>query len=155
MRVLDFLDRRAIIELTRVVTKEKAIQRLVQRLRMIGSIAAEDEDELVRLVFERERLGSTGVGSRVAIPHARFSGAEKFIAALGRARVGIDFNSVDDLDVDLVFLLISPLGATSDHLKALARVAKLFRAEELRLALAKAPNVNAMYDLIAEADAKR
>ncbi len=88
-----------------------------------------------RLIFDallqRERLGSTGAGNGIAIPHAKLSGIKSLKVIFARLERAIDFDSHDDLPVDIVFLLLAPEGAGADHLKALARIARLAREPEM------------------------
>ena len=100
-------------------------------------------------VLERERLGSTGVGSGVAIPHARIESLEAVVGVFARLDQAIDFDAIDDEPADLVFLLLAPEGAGADHLKALARVSRLFRRADMRKKLRAAPSADAVHALLA------
>lgn len=106
--------------------------------------------DVVSAVMERERLGSTGVGSGVAIPHARLDGIEEVRAVFARLEPPIDYESVDDRPVDLVALLLAPCDAGGTHLKALAYVSRLLRREDMRDRLRNAPNVEALHLLLTE-----
>ena len=97
---------------------------------------------------EREKLGSTGFGRGVAIPHARIEGINRPIAALLRLDSPVDFNAADGMPVDLVFGLLSPVGSGAAHLHALAALSRLTRDEEMREALADAPDADALFALI-------
>jgi PTS system nitrogen regulatory IIA component len=101
-------------------------------------------------VLERERLGSTGVGGGVAIPHARLPGLPKICGIFARLENGIDFESLDDQPVDLVFMLLAPVDAGADHLKALARVSRVLRRLDLRDRVRAAPNAEAIRALMVE-----
>ncbi|MGD2133854.1 MAG: PTS IIA-like nitrogen regulatory protein PtsN [Maricaulaceae bacterium] len=101
-------------------------------------------------VLERERLGSTGVGGGVAIPHARLVGLDQISGVLARLENPIDFESIDDQPIDLVFMLLAPNDAGADHLKALAKVSRLLRRPEMRDRLRAAPDADAMRALISE-----
>lgn len=101
-------------------------------------------------VLERERLGSTGVGGGVAIPHARLAGLTKITGIFARLDSPIDFESLDDQPVDLVFLLLAPEDAGADHLKALARVSRVLRRVEVRDRVRAAPDAEAIRALMVE-----
>jgi PTS system nitrogen regulatory IIA component len=89
-------------------------------------------------VMERERLGSTGVGEGVAIPHARLPGLEKPVGGFMRLQHGVEFESIDERPCDLIFMLLAPDGSGADHLRALAQVSRVFRQGPVRDALRKA-----------------
>lgn len=89
-----------------------------------------EETEIFQLILEREKLGSTGVGRGVAIPHARVDGLEKIIGAFARLDEPIEFDAVDDQPVDLIFMLLAPEKSGSNHLKALSTVSRTFRSRD-------------------------
>lgn len=108
---------------------------------MAGSLAAAldlDARDVFEAVMERERLGTTGVGHGVAIPHARIPGLQRTAGAFARLSNGVDFEAVDDAPCDLVFLLLAPESAGADHLRALAKVSRVLRREDIRTALRSA-----------------
>ncbi|MCC5981924.1 MAG: PTS IIA-like nitrogen regulatory protein PtsN [Oceanicaulis sp.] len=102
-------------------------------------------------VMERERLGSTGVGDGVAIPHARTSQVDRMCGVFARLKTPVDFDAVDGRHADLVFLLLAPEDSGAEHLKALARVARLFRREDIRTALRAAPDSAAVNAILSGA----
>lgn len=97
-----------------------------------------EERQIFDAVMDRERLGSTGVGEGVAIPHARLEGISGPIGAFARLEKPVDFDSVDDRPCDLVFMLLAPIAAGADHLRALAAVSRAFREASIRAALREA-----------------
>ena len=99
---------------------------------------------------ERERLGSTGIGGGVAIPHARLDGLKTVKAVFARLETPMEYESIDEQPVDLVVLLLAPTHANNEHLKALAQVSRLMRKEEVREQLRKAPNAESLYLLLTE-----
>ncbi|TGY88918.1 PTS IIA-like nitrogen regulatory protein PtsN [Marinicauda algicola] len=103
---------------------------------------------LLEAVMEREKLGSTGVGDGVAIPHARIDQVDRVCGVFARLKHAVDFDAVDGKPVDLVFMLIAPEGSGAEHLKALARVARVFRREDIRRALRAAPDADAAYAIL-------
>ena len=110
-----------------------------------------DAGEVLEQLEERERLGSTGFGRGVAIPHARMPGLQRPVAALLKLRQPIDFAAADGLPVDLVIGLISPENSGATHLHALAAISRLMRDERVHEALSDAPNKEALYGLLTNA----
>jgi PTS system nitrogen regulatory IIA component len=124
-----------IIPLQDVPSRKQAIHVLCEALSEttgIGPRVIEDA------VMERERLGSTGVGEGVAIPHARLPGLEKPVGGFMRLLHGVEFESIDERPCDLIFMLLAPDGSGADHLRALAQVSRVFRQGPVRDALRKA-----------------
>lgn len=109
-----------------------------------------DERRLFDRLLERERLGSTGIGGGIAIPHGRMAGLEKPVGLFARLGHPVDFDSIDERPVDTVFLLLAPEGAGADHLKALARVSRLLRDRSLVEKLRATENADALYALLVE-----
>jgi len=109
-----------------------------------------DERRLFDRLLERERLGSTGIGGGIAIPHARLSTATQPRGLFARLGHPVDFDAIDDRPVDLVFLLVAPEGAGADHLKALARVSRLLRDRGLVEKLRATESAEALYALLTE-----
>jgi nitrogen PTS system EIIA component len=104
---------------------------------------------ILEAVLQRERLGSTGVGQGVAIPHARLTGIHEVTGFFMRLRAPVDFESIDGQPTDLIFLLLAPENAGAEHLKALARVSRMLRREDVRQRLRAAPNADAVYAVLA------
>ena len=100
-------------------------------------------------VIEREKLGSTGVGDGVAIPHARTNLVDRVCGVFARLKHPVDFDAVDGQPADLIFLLLAPEDAGAEHLKALARVSRLLRREDVRQRLRAAPDADAVYAILA------
>jgi PTS system nitrogen regulatory IIA component len=109
-----------------------------------------DERRLFDRLLERERLGSTGIGGGIAIPHGRMAGIDKPVGLFARLGHPVDFDSIDERPVDTVFLLLAPEGAGADHLKALARVSRLLRDRSLVDKLRATENADALYALLVE-----
>lgn len=107
-----------------------------------------DPAAVLARVAERERLGSTGFGRRIAIPHARLPGLARPVAAFMRLDSPVDFDAADGMPVDLVFGLLSPEGAGATHLHALAAISRMMRDERMRDALLAAPGTEAIYALL-------
>jgi nitrogen PTS system EIIA component len=107
-----------------------------------------DQALVLERIVERERLGSTGFGRNVAIPHARIAGLTRPVAAVIRLDNSIEFEAADGMPVDLVFGLLSPDGAGATHLHALAAISRMMRDERMRAALIAAPGAEAIYSLL-------
>lgn len=134
-----------IIPFHEATSRKQAIHVLCEALSEatgIGARAIEDA------VMERERLGSTGVGEGVAIPHARLAGLSAPVGGFLRLAHGVDFEAIDDRPCDLIFMLLAPDGAGADHLRALAQVSRFFRQVAVRDGLRKARNENEIKALI-------
>lgn len=109
---------------------------------------------LTRVLIEREGLASTAIGEGVAIPHGKLPNIDHIIACLGRVRRGVDFESMDGQPTYLFFVLVAPESSTGAHLKALARISRVFKDAEFRRRLLAAEGIDDMYAVIAEEDAK-
>ena len=136
----------------RATSKKQVISVLAERIVASRGCALPGVDarDLVSTAMERERLGTTGVGSGVALPHARIKGAEGVYAAFARLADPIDFEAVDDRPVDLVALLVAPEDAGGLHLRALAKVARRLRKEDVRARLRSAPTLEALHIVLTE-----
>lgn len=113
-----------------------------------------DLNELAAVLAERERLGSTAIGDGIAIPHGKVRGVKQILGAFGRHPRGVDFESLDGRPTHLFFLLVAPEDSTSLHLKALARVSRLFKDASFRDQLMKAADAAQIYKLILEEDSR-
>ena len=113
-----------------------------------------DRERLVQALEDRERLNSTALGEGVAIPHGKLPGIKRVFAAFARSRQGVDFQSLDGEPTHLFFLLVAPEDSAGAHLKALARISRLFKQPALRKAILEADGAAAIYRLISEEDAK-
>ena len=110
--------------------------------------------ELVQILLEREKLGSTGIGSGVAIPHGKIPNLDHIVAAFGRSKSGIDFDSQDGEPAHLFFVLVAPENTAGLHLKALAKLSRLLKDPHFRDKLMAAPDAKAIYQYISEEDEK-
>ena len=113
-----------------------------------------DADALTAVLAERERLGSTAIGDGIAIPHGKLPGVMRILGVFGRHPRGVDFESLDGKPTQLFFLLVAPEDSTSLHLKALARVSRLFKDNSFREQLLKAPDAAGIHRLIIEEDSR-
>jgi len=113
--------------------RTQIIEKMVRQLHRAG--AAFDEEEALEKVLKREELGGTGIGSGVALPHARIDSAEEILVVLGTTKKGIDFEAMDGQPARLIFLVLAPEKAAETYLKVMARISRLMRKEEVRDAL--------------------
>jgi PTS system nitrogen regulatory IIA component len=113
-----------------------------------------DASRLLQALADREKLGSTGVGDGVAIPHAKLAGLPALFGVFGRSREGVDFLAVDGKPARLFFALFAPESSAGAHLKALARISRIFRAPAFREAILAAPDADAIYKLVAAEDGR-
>ena len=124
MDLSDLLGKDAVIACLKAKSKKQAIQELSSRAAELTGLS---EREIFDTLLQRERLGSTGVGHGIAIPHGKLTRLDRLVGLFAKLEKPVDFDSLDDEPVDLVFLLLAPEGAGADHLKALARIARQLR----------------------------
>jgi len=147
MEIFDLLTPEGVISNLRVTGKKQALQELARRAAQLTSLP---ERRIFDVLLERERLGSTGIGQGIAIPHGKLAELERLWGVFARLERPIDFTSVDDKPVDLVFLLLAPEAAGADHLKALARVSRLLRDRTVCEKLRGTDNPDALYALLTD-----
>ncbi len=146
MRIFDFLRSDAIIPSLDADTKEQVLTELVDVLGQ--SHPTLDKQGLIDTLLARENLGSTGIGGGIAIPHGKFDGLDKLTASFGKSEKGVDFNSMDNKPAHLFFLIVAPKGSAGEHLKALARISRLFKEPLIRSSLQKAKSAEEIYRII-------
>jgi len=150
MRILEFLSYDAIIASLKARTKDEVLMELVEPVAEANPRI--DRSGLIKTLFDRENIGSTGIGGGVAIPHGKFNGLEKIVASFGRSTGGIDFGSMDNRPAHLFFLVVAPKHSASDHLKALARISRLLKDPILKTNLQRAETQDEIYRLLEEYD---
>jgi len=156
MKIVDFLSPEAIIPALAGTTKGDVLAEMSNFLaeKPVGSGGAIDPKVLYRALEERERLASTAIGDGIAIPHGKLDSVDHLLGALGRSVSGLAFDSIDGKPTHIVFMLVAPLNSAGVHLKALARLSRLFRDANFRQRLLDAPDSATMFQTIAEEDAK-
>jgi PTS system nitrogen regulatory IIA component len=152
MNITDILDEGSIIAELTSRDKKGVLEELVSVLVVNGRLA--DTEKPVQVLLERERLGSTGIGDGIAIPHGKLNEIKGIICSFGRARVGVDFQSIDEKPTHLFFLLLAPEDSASEHLQALARLSRLLKDDHMRKRLMEANSKEEIYRIIAEEDAQ-
>ena len=147
MEIADLITPRSVIAQLRATTKKQALQELAKRASAMTGI---NERTIYDVLIERERLGSTGIGMGIGIPHGRLPRLDKLYGIFARLDRAVPFEAIDDQPVDLIFLLLAPEAAGADHLKALARVSRLLRDRGICEKLRGTDNVDALYSLLAD-----
>lgn len=147
MNIADLITPNSIVPNLRASSKKQALQELSKRAAEITGL---HERVIFDILVERERLGSTGMGNGVAIPHGRLSALPQLYALFARLEDPIDFDSVDEQPVDLIFLLLAPESAGADHLKALALISRLLRDKTICAKLRATPKAEALYAILTE-----
>lgn len=152
MNIQDALKESCVLAELKGGTKEEALGELAHALKDAGAV--EDEAETLRVILEREKLGSTGIGDGIAIPHGKMKGLKGILCAFGRSKEGIPFDAVDKKPVRIVFLLLAPEDSAGQHLKMLSRISRILRDQAFRNKLTGEGNASALYRDIVEEDKK-
>jgi len=152
MKVIDFLQPERIVANLSAKTKPAVLSEMSAHLAELEP--GVDAESLRKVLEERELLASTAIGDGIAIPHGKLDSVGRLVGALGRSVEGIEFESIDGKPTHLVFMLVAPASSTGIHLKALARLSRLFRDPDFRQRLLVAPTREGMYQVISEEDAK-
>jgi PTS system nitrogen regulatory IIA component len=150
MPLSDLVAPNAIIPALRVNGKKQALQEIAAKA---ADLSGQNERTIFEILLQREKLGSTGVGNGIAIPHGKLPKLNKLFGLFARLERPIDFEALDGQPVDLVFLLLAPEGAGADHLRALARVARLLRDPEVARKLRDSRDAEALYAVLAMSNA--
>ena len=151
MKILDFLEPSCVTVELKGQKKPEIIHELCQLLAAAGRV--KDAGAVVNVILEREKLGSTGIGQGIAIPHGKSDAASSLAAAVGISRKGVDFESLDGEPVHVIFILVAPKDTAADHLKALARISRLLKDKFIRTALQAAKTPQDVIKTIQEDDA--
>ncbi len=146
MTLTDLVAPKAIIPTLKANNKKQAIQEISARA---AELTGESEHGILEILLQREKLGSTAVGNGVAIPHGKLPKLGRLFGLFARLEKPIDFEALDGQPVDLIFLLLAPENAGADHLKALARVARLLRDADIARKLRESRDAEALYAVLA------
>jgi PTS system nitrogen regulatory IIA component len=145
MHLADLISPEAVIPSLRAKTKKQLLQELAARAARVTGL---QERYVFDTLLQRERLGSTGLGEGIAIPHGKFAGLKRIVGIFARLAEPVDFEAVDGEPVDIVFLLLAPEGAGADHLKALARISRLLREGHAVDKLRASKDTSALYAVL-------
>lgn len=152
MKIVDLIKRDMVVPALIATEKRGILEELAAY--MSGHHPRIDRASLSKVLIEREQLASTAIGEGVAIPHGKLSSVGEIVACLGRAPAGVEFDSMDGQPTYLFFVLVAPESSTGAHLKALARISRVFKDPEFRKRLLAAPDAEAMYQVVSDEDAK-
>jgi PTS system nitrogen regulatory IIA component len=147
MELADILTEGSVVVCTNTKDKRELLEILSRKSAELTGV---DAGAVFDALMAREELGSTGLGNGIAVPHGKFAGLNRVVAVFAKLVDPIDFDSVDDQPVDLVMMLLAPMGAGADHLKALARVARLLRTEAVVDGLRKTTDAERIYAILIE-----
>ena len=145
MPLTDLVAPHAVVPALKVNSKKQAIQELALRA---AELTGRGEREILEILQQREKLGSTGIGNGIAIPHGKLAKLERLFGLFARLDRPIEFEALDGQPVDLIFLLLAPESAGADHLKALARVARLMRTPDTAKMLRDSRDAEAIYAVL-------
>ena len=145
MDLSELLNENAILPALKVSSKKQAIQCISEKAAEITGL---NEREIFETLLQRERLGSTGVGSGIAIPHGKLPSLDKIYGMMARLERPISFDAMDDQPVDIIFLLLAPEGAGADHLKALAKIARVLRDGDMVNKIRATSDPEALYSVL-------
>ena len=148
MKISDHISEKTICLALENTTKDDVIRELAELLKESEYVT--DFDVFLKDVFEREKLGATGIGNGIAIPHARTDAVHNIIIAFGRSSQGIDFNGIDDKSAKLVFLIGTPKKDVNKYLQVLAHLTRLLKKESFRQQLLEAQNADEILNAIKE-----
>lgn len=150
MKIVDILNKDCIIPELRSRTKKEVLEELTGAL--VNCKANLNKEALVEVLLERERLGSTGIGDGIAIPHGKIQDLDELILSFGRSSQGIEFDSMDGRPTHLFFLLIAPENSAGIHLRALAKISRLLKSAHFRQRLLAAGTIEEIFQVIQEED---
>jgi PTS system nitrogen regulatory IIA component len=147
MEIRDLITLESVIPDLKATSKKQALQELAKRA---ARIVGREERGVFDVLIEREKLGTTGIGNGIAIPHGKFPDIDRIHGMFARLDKPIDFDSIDEQPVDLIFLLLTPETAGANHLKALARISRLLRDQTMCKKLRGSDTAEALYALLTE-----
>ncbi len=155
MKLGDFVVTDAIIPNLTSTDRNGVIEEMIDALVNAGTVAPELRDEMIKEVIKREKKGSTGFGKGVAVPHVKHEKVPKIAACIGVSREGVDFNALDKEPVYSVFMIFSPLDRPDEHLQAMENIFAHLQKDTFRRFLRQARTVDAVTELIQEADSQQ
>jgi PTS system nitrogen regulatory IIA component len=150
MDLSDLIEVSAVMPALKANSKKQLLQLLAEKAAAVSGLP---EREVFDTILQRERLGSTGVGNGIAIPHGKLAGIDRITGIFARLETPVDFEALDDQPVDLVFLLLAPESAGADHLKALSRIARVLRDPDTVTKIRGTKDAQAIHTFLAQAPA--
>ncbi|MGH9819098.1 MAG: PTS sugar transporter subunit IIA [Pyrinomonadaceae bacterium] len=152
MKITDFLSPERIIPVLGAKEKNAVLKEMAEHLAAADQML--DDESVLRVLLEREKISTTAIGEGVAIPHGKLPSVQRVSGLFARSQEGVDFASLDGEPTYLFFVLIAPQDAAADHLKALARISRLLKDPALRSRLIASKTTHELYDIIATEDQK-
>jgi PTS system nitrogen regulatory IIA component len=149
MKICDVLDRKSILPDLKARNKKGILEELVIP---VAEIAGVSQKDLTKVLMERERLGSTGIGGGIGIPHGKMKNLESLVLGFGLSRKGVEFESLDGQPTHIFFLLVTPENSTGLHLKLLARISRILKNDPFKNRLLKAADSDEILGIIKEED---
>jgi len=145
MEICDLLSPETVVYTIRATSKKQVLQELAS---LAANFSGQNQRAIFDVLLERERLGTTGIGRGVAIPHGKLPGLDRLYGVFAKLEKPVDFEAIDNQEIDLVFLLIAPEKAGADHLQALSRISRMFRDFEMCKKLRAANNHKTLHKLL-------
>lgn len=145
MELADILSEESVLVCTDLATKHDVLVRLSEK---VAALTGQPAQDIFEALNDRESLGSTGLGNGIAVPHGKFAALKGVMAVFLKLSRPVDFEAVDDQPVDIVMMLLAPMGAGADHLKALARVARVLRTDATVEALRRTDDPARLHDIL-------
>ena len=149
MKILEVMPKEAILDDLKAQTKKGILEELVVPL---AQSTGKDHKDLVAVLMDRERLGSTGIGGGIGIPHGKIKDLESLVLGFGLSRKGVDFEAIDGKPTHIFFILITPENSTGLHLKLLARISRILKNDQFKERLQNAADRDEIFDIIKEED---
>jgi nitrogen PTS system EIIA component len=147
MELADILSEESVLVCTDIASKQDVLLRLADK---VASLTGHPATEVFEALNDREALGSTGLGNGIAVPHGKYAALKGVMAVFMKLAKPVDFEAVDDEPVDIVMMLLAPMGAGADHLKALARVARVLRTDSVAEALRRTDDPARLYAILSQ-----
>ena len=155
MRIMDFLNKKAVVADLKSKEKKDIIEELVNALIEGGSLKKAQKQAAIKALINREELGSTGIGQGIGVPHAKLPDLKELVGAFGLAREGVDFQALDGESVYIFFLILAPEESAGPHLKALARLSRLLKDKFFRDMLKNSKDAKEIVKIISDEDQRR
>lgn len=152
MRLIDFIDENAVLVDLKSSDKESAIKEMVNVLKDLSKVSEDDFEDIMEALIKREKLGSTGIGKGVAVPHTKHKSVSEIVGVFARSMNGVDFDSLDGEPVYLFFLLLSPIDSSNVHISALEKISSVIRNQDFRNFMRNAPGKPELVDILKEVD---